>query len=475
MANNNPPLPGYPVVDPTDTSRPDVALSPALLGRAGVPVMALLGDSHMRLQYNDFTFPGVLQGVTRLAPIYMANFMVGNRVQIKYNFGVTGDRVDMIRSRMGASLLPLIRKGQVQYVALDGDANDVAQIGGTDSTGATISAVSVLAHIKATVLELLNAGARGVFLQTGYPRSIPGGPAATSMTASQIAAHVAINNGKRQLAQAIPGVYLVDVFGCLLDYSSTTNMSKCMPLAALMDTEGLHLGNHQACYQVALKWAEVFKTVLPKVPYAPGLSHYDGTNGDSKNFWKAMAGTSGALGTGFTGTVLTNCRPLRMAGDTTTTGVASVITRQQMCTELGIDYDGVPANVQKVTITAGASDALVQIDNNWNTALLPAVGLGKTVVLGGEVAAKITSGGASDTVQAIALNANLQVRNEYVFGDSTTSKMTSCKQLYMVLQTQPVPISLTESGKMNPYFLYQINAGAVADIYLSNPYMYVEA
>jgi hypothetical protein len=474
MANNNPPLPGYSVVD-TDTSRPDTTLSPVLLGRAGVPVMALLGDSHMRLQYNNFTFPGVLQGVTRLAPIYMANFMVGNRVQIKYNFGVTGDRVDMVRSRMGAELLPLIRKGLVQYVALDGDANDVAQLGQTDSTGVTISATSVLAHIKATILELLNAGARGVFLQTGYPRSIPGGPAATSMTAQQITAHAAINNGKRLMAQAIPGVFLVDVFPCLLDYSSTTNMAKSMPLASLMDSEGLHLGNHQACYQVALKWAEVFKTVLPKVPYTPGLSHYDGTNGDSKNLWKAMAGTSGALGTGFTGTVLTNCRPLRLSGDTTTTGVASIITRQQMCTELGIEYDGVPANVQKVTITAGASDATVQIDNNWNTALAASTGQGKTVVVGGEVAAKITSAGGSDTIQAIALNVNLQGRNEYVFNDSTTSKMTSCKQLHMVLQTQPVPISATEAGKMNPYFLYQINAGAVADIYLANPYMYVEA
>jgi len=452
-------------------------LSYMLYGSNGQPLgmcegMVLLGDSHLQLQYNDFSFPGVLQGVSRKGYIYLANMMTGNRVRIVRNFGISGQRTDQILARV-PQLIPMVRFEGVRHVVLDGDANDIAQLGTTDSFGRTITAQTIIANIMATVDQLRAIGIDGeIILQTGFPRAQPGGPASTAMSASAIAAHNEVNRWKRQFALTATKVRLLDLFPVLLDYTSPTTMSRCQPNTAWVDSEGLHINSFQATLQLARRTAALFQTLFPAVPNIFGGTHYDGTNGDAPNqFWKAPAGTSGAVGTGFTGTMPTNTRILRQSGDSTTTGTASVITREQMCTELGIAFDGVPGTVAKVTITAGASDGNAIIDNNWNTALLASTAIGKSLVLSGEVGARITSGGANDTLQGVYANMVGQSTNEHVFDDLRTDKWTSCKSFFATLQTaRPWLVTSGESGfRINPCFGYQLSAGATADIYLSQP------
>lgn len=439
--------------------------------------IAALGDSHINLGYNEFSFPGVLQGVTRLGFVQLANFMAGCPLQWLGDFGVTGERTDQIRARMATQIAPLVMAKGLRFLVLEGVANDLAQLGQTDANGVTITAASIIANIQGAVNDARALGLT-VLLMTGFPRANPTsvGFANTAMTAGQIAALLTVNQAIRNLCATQPGAILVDVFPCFVDTSSAANMAKCLPDATLLDAAGLHINSFEATYRVALVFLRVFRFLVARAGWQPELSFYDGTSGDPNSLVKPMNGTGGALGAGMTGAAAINAGVQRYNGDATSTGVCSVITRQTMFKELGqlADYDGVPGVVQKVSITTVGAAGCVMVDNNWATALLPAAGQGKTVVAGVELAARITSAGATDTIEGFGLNANCGTRNEYVFDDSRTLKLKSCPQVWLRMQTQPFTIAPTEAQKINPVAYLQVSNGATADLYVSGLHVTVD-
>lgn len=462
---------------PSDFSTAQVAAIKSLVSgawRGGLPTVALFGDSHMRLQYDDYTFPGVRKFVSRQGFIYMANALLGVRFRVAGDYGVTGYKSDQILTKLRTDLPAVVAANPtLRAVFLDGGTNDLANIGSVNSFGQVISAATTITNLQAAVDFVRGLGLL-CFMQTELPRAVPGGPATTVMTAPQIAFWQAVNAWKRDYLARTPGSVCVDVTGCVLNYSSVLNMSKGLPESAMMDSEGLHIASFEACYRLALKWAAAIDQVFPPAYQDYAWNTYDGTNGDPKQWWKTP-GTDGAgvLGTGFTGTILSNMRIERHLGDSTTTGVASVVTRKQMCTDLGIAYDGVPGLVQKVALTATGSDGLVRIENSWASARLAAGAVGKRLLLSGEVGGKVTSAGANDSIQSIWCEANGQSTTEIMF-ETVTSKMTSCKNIRMRLElAQPWLVTAGESGfKINPFFGYQLLAGATADIYLSGPSFY---
>ena len=224
-----------------------------------------------------------------------AQIMLEQRFELLSNAGVSGNTTAQVLARIDTDVIAL----RPQYCFL---------IAGTNDAGQDVPSATTVANYASILGKLQGAGIVPI-IGTMTPRGFSG------MTQARLLSMMEGNTWLQTYATRTPGVFLVDLYRAMLDYSDINTTSQGEPVAAWVDGAKLH-PTAAGAVQMGYAIARQLDAVIPKLPRRLQLN-YNGVNGDSSNLIRNgmfMAGSPGTLGLNATGTVAQNWTAGAVAG-----------------------------------------------------------------------------------------------------------------------------------------------------------------